>query len=215
MANRFDFVERRDMHFIYGLADGNAREAVRLYAERYPNRVQPNRAQFVNIHRNLGEHGTLGRNPDVTGRPRTRRTVEFEEAVLNRIEENPSTSTRAIAHELDCSNMSVWQVLNDEGMHPFHLQKVQGLSHNDYAPRVETCQWFLQQCQAEPDFASLLMHTDECCFTRDGYFNVHNSHVWSENNPHATHVDSSQHKFSINIWADIIGDHLIGPWGHK
>ncbi|KAB0803304.1 hypothetical protein PPYR_00274 [Photinus pyralis] len=146
MANRFDFVERRDMHFIYGLADGNARKAVRLYAERYPNRVQPNRAQFVNIHRNLGEHGTLGRNPDVTGRPRTRRTVEFEEAVLNRIEGNPSTSTRAIAHELDCSNMSVWQVLNDEGMHPFHLQK---------------------QCQPEPDFASLLMHTDECCFTRD------------------------------------------------
>lgn len=51
--------EMADMHFIYGLANGNAREARRLYMERYPNRIIPNHKIFSSIHRRLVETGTL------------------------------------------------------------------------------------------------------------------------------------------------------------
>lgn len=205
------FEERRDMHFVYGLADGNAHLAARLYAERFPGRYHPDHRVFINIHRGLGEYGTLGRHNDVVGRPRNRRTPEFEEAVLQHFEQNPSTSTRAVANQLGSSNSTVWSVMNDDGQHPFHLQKVQGLTPNDYEPRVHFDQWLLQNCNEVPDFPGLILFTDECCFARDGYFNFHNSHIWAADNPHATHVDGNQHKFSVNMWAGIIGDHLLGP----
>lgn len=49
--------ERADIHFVYGLANGNADAAQRLYHERYPNRVIPNPRTFTNIHRRLRETG--------------------------------------------------------------------------------------------------------------------------------------------------------------
>jgi len=157
------------MYFLYGLANGNAREAARLYAKRYPNIVKRNRDVFVTIHYNLGEHGTLGRNLDVPGGPMTRGAVEFEEAVLHHIDQNPSNSTRAIAHQMGGSNRTVWEVLNGEGLSPFHIQKVQGLTPGDYDLRLQACHWLLQHCEELTNFPSLILYTEECCFTRDGY----------------------------------------------
>ena len=53
--------------------------------------------------------------------------------------------------------------------------------------------------------------TDECCFTRNGISNYHNSHVWAYENPHAIHQSNFQQRFQINVWAGIIGNNLIGP----
>ena len=60
--------------------------------------------------------------PD-TGRPRSVRTIQFEDAVLQYIEDNPTTSTRAIAKDLNTSNANVWNVLHQMGMQPFKIQK--------------------------------------------------------------------------------------------
>ena len=43
--------ELADMHMVYGAAHGNAREAVRLYQERFPNRYLPGHEMFTAIHR--------------------------------------------------------------------------------------------------------------------------------------------------------------------
>lgn len=42
-----------DIHFIYGLANGNLCEACRLYAESFPNQRFPCRIVFLNFYRNL------------------------------------------------------------------------------------------------------------------------------------------------------------------
>ncbi|KAG7301194.1 hypothetical protein JYU34_014053 [Plutella xylostella] len=44
-----------------------------------------------------------------------------------------------------------------------------------------------------------------------GVFNTHNEHVWSHANPRAFRETGFQHRWRINVWAGIIGDHLIGP----
>jgi hypothetical protein len=54
--------------------------------------------------------------------------------------------------------------------------------------------------------------TNECCLTRDGIQNFHNTPHWADVNPHVIHQSRFQHRFSINVWADIIGTHLIGPF---
>ncbi|CAG4958954.1 unnamed protein product [Colias eurytheme] len=51
---------------------------------------------------------------------------------------------------------------------------------------------------------------DESMFTRDGVFNCHNAHVVSEQNPKAIRVESSQHRFHLNVWAGVIGNCLVG-----
>ncbi|KAJ8896066.1 hypothetical protein PR048_001408 [Dryococelus australis] len=52
-----------------------------------------------------------------------------------------------------------------------------------YLIRMRFSQIFMQQCNAELEFASRVLFIDEAYFTRDGYFSTHNSHVWTEENP--------------------------------
>jgi hypothetical protein len=49
MAEDYTFAELRDMHYLYGAAECNARKAERLYRERFPNRRHPSRKMFVSI----------------------------------------------------------------------------------------------------------------------------------------------------------------------
>lgn len=204
--------ELADMHLIYGEARCNGREARRLYAERFPQRRLPNHVTFQKLDGRLRETGVLRAARPDAGRPRTVRTVQFEEAVLQRIEDNPSTSTRAIAKDLNTSNANVWNVLHEMGMHPFKTQKVHELSADDFPQRVAFCQWYLHQIVNIPDFLTHVLFTDEASFTREGIVNIHNSHVWDFVNPKATRVFHNQRRFTINVWAGIVHDHLIGPY---
>ncbi|GFW32329.1 uncharacterized protein TNCV_674881 [Trichonephila clavipes] len=53
---------------------------------------------------------------------------------------------------------------------------------------------------------------DEASFSREGIFNTHNSHSWAAANPHVTRTRAAQDRFLVNVWANILGDHLIGPY---
>jgi hypothetical protein len=54
--------------------------------------------------------------------------------------------------------------------------------------------------------------TDEAGFTQDRIFNNRNSQQWAENNPHAHHVANQKHHFSMNVFAGIIRDNLLGSF---
>ncbi|KAJ8869089.1 hypothetical protein PR048_030651 [Dryococelus australis] len=45
-----------------------------------------------------------------------------------------------------------------------------------------------------------------------GIINFHNKHAWAQENSHTVEEAKHQHRFSINVWAGIIGDRLIGPY---
>lgn len=204
--------ELADMHLAYGATSCNARAAARLYQERYPERQHPGYKKFIAIHRRLSETGMFKTNMHDTGVARTVRTVEFEEEVLQRVADEPSNSTRHIAKAMNTSNASVWRVLHEQQLYPYHFQKVQGLTAADYHPRVQFCQWLLHQIAAQPNFLRYVLWTDEASFTRDGIFNSRNSHVWDEENPHAIFPRKHQQRWSVNVWAGIVDDYLIGPY---
>ena len=46
----------------------------------------------------------------------------------------------------------------------------------------------------------------------DGVNNTHNSHVWGDENPHATVESNCQQRFSVNVWCAVLNDQLIGPF---
>ena len=70
----------------------------------------------------------------------------------------------------------------------------------------------LHQRQVNQQMPALILCTDEKGFSREGTFNIHNNHFYSEFNPRATFVRGYQNKFFINVWAGILGDNLIGPY---
>lgn len=200
------------MHLIYGQAECNSRAAERLYRQKFRTRRHPAHTIFPRIDRRMRKSGTFKPNLRENGARRSMRTPSFEEEVLELVAEQPSTSTRALAHALGSNRYSVWQVLHEQQLYPYRLQKVQAISPADFGPRFDFCRWYLQQQAINNQFQTTILFSDECCFTRDGIFNSRNSHFWEEENPHAIIVKSSQYRFSLNIWAGIIMNHLLGPF---
>lgn len=208
---QYSVQEYADMYFVYGECHGDAASAVRRYAERFPARHLPHRETFTAVAQRVRETGSVLPRARENGRPREVQ-VNVEENILERIAEDPSTSTREIAREVGVSHFVVWRTLKENLLYPYHVQRVQSLSVNDYLPRVNFCRWLLQQVAQNRRFHTTILMTDECCFTRGGILNFHNTHAWADQNPHMIREQNFQHRFSINVWAGIVGDNLIGPY---
>lgn len=202
-------LEMTDMHLMYGLARCNCLEARRLYQENFPDRQLPSHKMFSSIHRRLRETGSF--KPDKlgkSGRPRTTCTPEFEERVLDEIENHPEKSTRELALDFRVSNATVWKVLHEQQLHAYHYQRVQALLPQDYFPRVQLCQWLIRKC-TNPNFLNDILFTDEARFSRLAILNIHNTHMWTIENPHAISENRHQYQFSINVWAGVLGDQIF------
>lgn len=207
---RFTNAELADMHLAYGAADCNGRAAQRLYAQRYPRRQTPGHAYFARLHQRLSDKGSfIG---DTQEPSRTVRTTNNEEAVLEVVENNPSMSTRGIATHVGISHTSVWRTLNSNDMHPYHIQQVQLLQREDFDARLAFARWYLQMRTVNRCFPRSILFTDESSFTREGVCNLHNSRTWSRENPHSTRTRAAQVRFAVNVWAGVVGDHLVGPY---
>jgi hypothetical protein len=197
-ANEFS-----DMHLILGESGNNAALAAITYAARYPGRRHPSVNAIRRVDDRLRQNLAIvpTQKGVVPGRPRTRRTPALEEA-------NPRTSVRQIARELVVPFKIVNRVIQDEHLHPYHYTKVQAVLPQDYEPRMQQAHWLLER---NDNFLEKVLWTDEALFTRDGVFNRHNEHYYALENPHVFFEASHQHRFSLNVWAGIVGNHLIGP----
>lgn len=208
----FEINEYCDMYKIYGECHGISRHAAIEYAVRFPLRRHPSDKVFTRLDQRIRETGQVVPPPNINaGRDRHVRTVDNEEQILDVVDEEPTLSTRQIARTMDLSHMSVHRVIKDEKLKPFHFTLVQKLEPEDYPRRVEFCQWLLRQNEADENFLSKIVWTDESLFTREGVFNRHNSHFYSEVNPYLTRDRGFQHRWRLNVWAGICGDQILGP----
>ena len=107
-------------------------------------------------------------------------------------------------------------------MHPFHVQRVQTLQPDFYAPCFAFAQWYFWKCATDSLFTAKVLFFDEAFFARKGIFNTHNSYGWAEENPHTIRCRAAENRFSVNLQASIIRGDLIGLYllpfrltGHK
>jgi hypothetical protein len=77
---------------------------------------------------------------------------------------------------------------------------------------MQFCEWLQHQHAADELFLHNILWSDEACFTREGVFNVHNSHVWARDNTHAIRERGYQVRFSVRVWAGIVGYIVVGPY---
>lgn len=207
--SRYTNEEYADIVYVYGLCYGNSSHARQRYHEMYPDRRLPDRRVFANTFRRLRETGSVVRNFERA--PRVRRIL-VEERILEAVTTDPSISIRRLALQFNVSKRKISHVLHGERLHPYHNNPVQDLLPDDYEKRIEFCNWLLERSLDDNEFISRILWTDESQFTRDGITNFHNLHTWAPDNPHATRHRSFQHRFSVNMWAGVIGNKLIGPF---
>ena len=95
----------------------NSVEARWLYQENFQDRI-------CCCHKSIVAFvaGTFVSQEHVnTGRPRMIRTPQFEEDILNEISEHPEKSTRELVVQFDVDNITVWRVLHEQQLHPYHV----------------------------------------------------------------------------------------------
>ena len=133
--------------------------------------------------------------------------VDEVESILQSVERSPTTCTRRIPTLISVPHTRAWRTLRQHGLYPFHLQMVQRLEEEDEARQLDLFQWIIANRRIIP----FILFTDEASFTRDAINNTHNSHRWSDKNPHAIVERNSQHRFSVNVWCGVMDNQLIGP----
>ncbi|XP_063384877.1 uncharacterized protein LOC134670986 [Cydia fagiglandana] len=161
---------------------------------------------FLAVRQRLLNHGQLRTPAHAQARGRPHYAAELEEDIIEYFERHPMRSTRMAARRFAVSQYYVWKILNSEGLHPFHFRKVHALYENDGPARIAFCQWILEHQNVN------VLWTDESTFTRVGLYNQHNEHFWAFNNPHCIRESCHQVRFSVNVWAGIINDSIIGPY---
>ncbi|CAH2005270.1 unnamed protein product [Acanthoscelides obtectus] len=112
--------------------------------------------------------------------------------------------------QVQVSKTKVWHTLREEGLYPFHVQRVQALQPDDFPARVRFCEWLLHQHDNNPDFLKCILVTDESTFTRNGVNNFRNTYAWSVENPHAVRRAHFQKTFSVNFLNELFPNRWIG-----
>jgi hypothetical protein len=74
----------------------------------------------------------------------------------------------------DISKSTTQRILKENRQHAYHYTRVQNLLPEDLPLRVQFCEWLLQQHEANPNFVKSILFTDECFFSRNRTFNIHN-----------------------------------------
>lgn len=204
MSFQYSNVEYTEMVRILAQCDDNVALACRTFNNRYGTSVS--HRTMLGATQRLRDHGTFRPNTAIErGNDVQTRSTRLQDEILDYFEENPQSSTREVAPLFNVSHMYAWRTLRGDRQHPFHLRHCQELTPRDYAPRIEFSRWLLENWQRN------IIWTDESTFTRVGMYNQRNTHMWMHENPHACRVNSFQHRFSLNVWAGIIGKHVLGP----
>jgi len=207
MPFTFAVAEYADMIYVYGFCDGNSVHAIAEYQQRFLNRRIPTRRVFTRVYQTLRDTGTL-HGVRIAAERDVNEGVDEEEGFVQMVQSSPGASTRRIARRLPVPHTCVWKTLHAEGMYPYHEQRVQHLGPGDFAERLEFCKWLNGRRQLH----RYILFTNEAQFNRNGLNNTHNSHVWADENSHATVESNFQLRFSVSVWCAVLDDQLIGPF---
>lgn len=92
------------------------------------------------------------------------------------------------------------QILKKRRSHSYHIQLQREVLYTDFEKRVRIGN------SSKQNFFINFLWWNGSIFHKNRFVNQHNYHYYSTKNPHLLrHVDN-QHRWSINVWAGIIGE---------
>lgn len=202
--------DKVEMIFLYGQALRNCCEAVRLFNEAHPDR-QTSVPYMSSLVKKFTNTFSVKDAPRV-GRPSTAISEVNQIYVLGKVAVDPHVSIRKISNEGDISIGSVHKILKAHKFHPYKIKLVQELNDDDPDRRLQFCEIMLNEIRLHGDgYLQRVCFSDECTFSLNGSVSRHNCRYWSGTNPHWFHEGHTQHPQTLNVWAGIYGDRIIGP----
>ena len=130
------------------------------------------------------------------------------------MDNDATISSRQIEAESNLPSLNhvkAWKVLKNAGLRPYKIHISHALREGDAERRLTFCNWLLDQDNQNRNFLSNILWTDEATFTNCGVFNRNNEHIWARENPRENREVRKQVRFSLNVWAGILGDRIFGP----
>jgi hypothetical protein len=121
----------------------------------------------------------------------------------------PEASIRVAVRDLGVSKSSIHRILRKHKMHPYSYNLCQNLKPTDFTKRIDFAEFLLTKCQEDDDFLKNIIWCDESKFTKNGLFNRHNSHYWSQDNLHLTKERAFQDRWQFNVFCAIRNNQII------
>lgn len=197
-----------NLMIIYGQCNKVIARTVRTFQERFPNRPRPTKDTVTRVLKNLGEHGTFRITKIKKTKPISDNDVT-QINVLAYFTANPTASLSEALRDIGVGRSSIWNILNKFKFHPYLYLPVQHLKDQDYLKRVQFCETLVIKIQEDEHFLDKIMWSDEAKITKNGLFNRHNSHFWSDSNLHVIREGKFQETWSFNVYCAIKNDSVV------
>jgi Transposase. len=202
--------QRIDVLIMIGCGDRirTQNEVCEMFNLKYPD-TQITRSTVSKIERKFREAGHV-RDLPRSGRPSVSDDKKLN--VLLSIEENPHKATQEIALDNEIAKASVRKILKSENYHPYKLKLIHELNEDDSDRRLEFCETLMNFCNNDHLFKRKIIFSDESTFCLNGVVNRQNCRYWSTTNPNWATEAHTQYPQSVNVWAGIVNDRIIGPY---
>ncbi|XP_071054645.1 uncharacterized protein [Onthophagus taurus] len=196
-----------NLFIIYGECNKVLTRTCDTFAARYPQKRKPSPNTLKQIIYNFKTHGS------VKGKVLKKKPIvdneNVEIAVLGYFNAYPTISLRQVSKESGLSKSSIHRILKKHKYHPYSISIVQHLRDTDFARRVNFCEFILTEHYGNNQFLDNIIWSDEAKFTKNGLFNRHNSHYWSDSNPHKFTTSNFQGSWQFNVYCAIRNDRVV------
>lgn len=201
--------ERIEIVRFYFKNNDCARAAARAFNEIHPDKFI--RHQYViKLMQKFMETGSVENKKRQPERPIINEPVEV--AVLGHVAMDNNQSLNQLSQASGVSTSSVWRILKKHKFHPYKIKLVQELNEDDNDRRLEFCEIMSNNLLNNGNLLYNICFSDECTFFLNGEVNRHNCRYWSDTNPHLFRETRTQYPQKLNVWAGILGDHIVGPF---
>lgn len=197
------------------LHQGNTRNETRqLFIAAFEDRPAPSLSTITRIQNQFDETGSV-----MNCRCQNRREIrhgninELRDLMICAIaEQDNSKSARDISEEVGVPKSTVKWVLRRHGYRSFKISVGHQLLPRDHISRMVFCENMLERINADEMFLSSICFGDESSFPLLGRHNPSVVRFWARNNPRRRTDYRTQYPQKLNVWAGMIGNHVLGPF---
>ena len=143
----------------------------RAYRQHYNVRQAPNQSTIDRVVKWFWQQGSVIDLPQ-TGRQCSVHTTKNVALVEDSIAENPDTSTRKWATQIEMSRGSLQRILRELHLFPYKIQMVKALQPTDLQSRLAYAVHIQQLAREQNEFIHKLIMSNEAHFHLSGFVNL-------------------------------------------
>jgi len=196
------------MIIIFGECNSVLQRTCDIFHQRFPDSPTPNVRMLKNLLKNAEATGSFKSSIS-----RKATVVDSEENVLlilGYFSAYPTASIKDAERDVGLNYSSIFhRILKKIWYKAYKFHLVQHLKEQDYARRVNFCEWLILRSQEDELFLKRIIWSDESKFSKNGLFNRHNSHFWNNENPYQIRLKNFQESWSFNCYCAIKNNQVI------